>query len=421
MGKLKKFFSKLGPGLITGAADDDPSGIATYSQSGAEFGYKQLWAVFFTLPFMIVIQEMCGRIGMVTGKGLSGVMRKYYARPVLYSAVFILVTANTINISADLGAMAAGAQLVFHLPFAVWLLALTALTLILQIFIPYKTYAKYLKYLALTLLAYVITAFCVKQDWHQIGIHTFTPYLSLDKKYLMNIVGFLGTTISPYLFFWQADEEVEEEVATGKLKTLGHGIPKIFRRDVRGMRWDTILGMIFSNIMTFFIIVTTASTLGKYGITNIETADQAALALRPIAGNFAFLLFAIGIIGTGLLGVPVLAGSASYAVTEAIGWRAGLYRKLKDAHGFYGVIAIATIIGLILNFTSIQPFTLLYYAAILNGICAPPLMAIIVLISANKKIMGKYKSSPILTTLGVIGTLLMAAAASALLYNIFTS
>ena len=418
--KLKKFISKLGPGFITGASDDDPSGIATYSQTGAQFGYSQLWTAPFSFPFMATIQEMCGRIGMVTGRGLSGVISKHYSKQILYFAVTLLLLANTVNIGADLGAMASSGQLLLpQVPFIVWLLAITALSLILEVFVSYKIYARYLKYLTFSLFAYIIVVFIVKQDWTRVAFATFIPNFTPSKEYFLNIVAILGTTISPYLFFWQADEEVEEEVEFHKIRGMGKGVPKITKIDIRAMRIDTIIGMFFSNLVMFFIIVTAASTLSVGGITNINTAADAAQALRPIAGEFTFLLFAAGVIGTGLLAVPVLSGSASYAIAESLGWRAGLYRKLKQAHGFYGVITIATLIGLMVNFMGIQPFKLLYYTAVLNGLIAPPLMVLILLISNNKNIMGKHTNSPISNIMGWLITVVMALSALALIVTYF--
>lgn len=411
MKKLKKFLKILGPGFITGASDDDPSGIGTYAQTGAQFGYTQLWTALFSFPFMSVIQEMCGRIGMVTGKGLSGVIRIHYAKPVLYSAVLLLLIANTINIGANLGAMASSAQLLFHIPFIFWLIAMTVLTLVLEVFVSYRVYAQVLKYLALALFAYVIVVFAVRQDWIHIFRSTFIPTISFQRDYLFNIVAILGTTISPYLFFWQANEEVEEEVEHKKLISMGRGKPHITTQDIRTMRLDTILGMFFSNLIMFFIIVTTASTLHVNGITKIETADQAARALQPIAGDFAFVLFAAGIIGTGLLAVPILAGSASYAFSEAFGWKEGLYRKFTQAHGFYGVITIATLVGLLVNFTPVKPFQMLYYSAIINGIIAPPLLILIMFITNNAKIMGKHTNSRFSNIFGWTITGVMSIAA----------
>ncbi len=416
--KVKRLFNSLGPGFITGASDDDPSGIQTYSQTGAQFGYGQLWAALFSFPFMAAIQEMCGRIGLVTGRGLAGVIKKNYSKKILYFSVIILIIANTINIGADLGAMASSGQLVFGINFIYWLLGITVLTLTLEIFVSYKTYAKILKYFAFTLLSYVIVAFIVNQNWLQILISTFVPSFSFSKEYLLNIVAILGTTISPYLFFWQANEEVEEEVEKRELKSMGAGIPKFKKRDINDLKTDTISGMFFSNLIMFFIIIATASTLGIHGIMNIQTADQAAQALKPIAGDFAYLLFALGIIGTGLLAVPVLAGSASYALSESFSMKEGLYRKFRQAHGFYGVITIATMIGLVVNFIGIPPFRMLYYTAVLNGIAAPPLMFIIMKISNNRKILGKYTNRKISNILGWTITAIMSLCAIALLVSL---
>jgi NRAMP (natural resistance-associated macrophage protein)-like metal ion transporter len=417
--KVRRLLSSIGPGFITGASDDDPSGIATYSQTGAQFGFSQLWTCLFTLPFMIAVQEMCGRIGLVTGQGLSGVIKKYYGRPLLYGAVALLLIANTINIGADLGAMASAAGLLVPLPFIVLLIGATILTLVLEIFVSYHVYVKYLKYLALSLLAYGLAVAVINQDWLQIARSTVLPHVVWSKEYVLNIVALLGTTISPYLFFWQADEEVEEEIDHHKISDFGSALPRVTKKDVRRMNQDTVIGMLFSNVITFFIIVTAASTLGVHGITNITTATEAAEALRPIAGNFAFLLFAVGIIGTGLLTVPVLAGSASYAIAEAAGWKSGLYRKLAEAHGFYGVITIATLVGLLVNFTGIPPFKMLYYTAVLNGVVAPPLLILILCIANNKKIMGQFTNSRTANFLGILVTVVMSLAGGALIVSYF--
>lgn len=415
MKKLKRWLKMLGPGFVTGASDDDPSGIATYSQTGAAFGYSQLWTAFFSMPFMMVVQEMCGRIGMVTGYGLSGVIRRHYSKRILYFAIFLLLFANTMNIGANLGAMASAAQLLLPLPFTIILICMTVLTLVLEIFVPYQTYTKYLKYLALTLLSYIAVAFVIKQDWSQIAFYTFVPHIVWSKQYLMNIVAILGTTISPYLFFWQANQEAEVEVAEHKIWAMGFGTPRVTGKDVRRMRVDTVIGMFFSNMVMFFIMVSTASTLHASGINWIDSAPQAAEALRPLAGDAAFLLFAVGIIGTGLLAVPVLAGSASYAFSEAFRWKEGLYRKFNQAHGFYGIITLATLLGLLINYLPVSPFTLLYYTAILNGLCAPPLMILILLIANNEKIMGKRVNSRFSNVAGILITTLMSLAAIGLL------
>ncbi len=417
MNKLKRFLKLLGPGFITGASDDDPSGIGTYSQTGSLFGFAQLWTALFSFPMMASVQEMCGRIGLITGHGLAGVLRKYYSQKLLSVAVLLLVIANIINIGADLGAMAASAQLIFNIHFVFLLLFMVVMTLTLEIFISYKTYSKYLKYLTFSLFAYVITAFVVKVDWQKALISSFVPYFVFTKEYLLNIVAIFGTTISPYLFFWQANQEVEEEIEHHKLRSLGAGIPKITPKDVSSLRIDTIVGMFFSNAVMWFIIITTGATLHPAGILNIQTAHQAALALRPAAGDFAFLLFAGGIIGTGLLAVPILSGSASYAVSEAFNWHAGLSLKLKKAHGFYGIIAVATVAGLAINFIGINPIQALYYTAVVNGVIAPPLLVMIILIANNKRIMGKYVNTALLNVLGIATVVIMSIASIALLLN----
>lgn len=418
--KLKKIFKKLGPGFITGASDDDPSGIATYSQTGAKFGYGQLWLIPFCYPFMVAIQEMCGRIGMVTGKGLSGVLRKHYPKWAVYMATSLLVIANTVNIGADLGAMAASAQMLVGLPYAFWTILMAVMILALEIFVQYKVYAKILMILTFTLFAYFVTALIVKQDWGLILRNTIIPRITISKDYIFNIVAFFGTTITPYLFFWQADEEIEEEIVEHKIVAIGVGIPRVTRYDVRNMRIDTIFGMLFSQVMTFMIVVTTAATLFANGITNINTASDAALALKPLAGNFAYLLFALGIIGTGLLAVPVLSGSAAYAVSEALGWDSGLGKKFREVRGFYGVIIISTIFGLLLDFIGIDPIKALYYAAAINGLLSPPLMVFILLIGNNKKIMGKYVNKKISKILTFIIIVVMGVCGLFLLYSMLT-
>ena len=419
MKKIKKLFSILGPGFITGASDDDPSGIATYSQTGALFGFAQAWTALFSFPLMAAIQEMCGRIGLVTGRGLAGVIRLHYPKKVLYFTVFLLLFANTINIGADLGAMAASAQLVFGFPFIYWLIGMAALTLVLEIFVSYKTYSKYLKYLAFTLLSYIVAAFAIKIDWKEVFISLIIPHIEFSKTYIFNVVAILGTTISPYLFFWQADEEVEEEVSHHKLRRMGAGQPRITPKDISRLRLDTVIGMLFSNLAMLFIIITTGATLFTPGVTKINSASADALALRPLAGDYAFLLFAVGIIATGLLALPILAGSASYAVSESFGWREGLYRKFKRAHGFYGVIIIATLVGFLINFIGIDPIVALYYTAIINGIIAPPLIVMILFIANNKKIMRERTNSPFLNILGVLTAFIMGLSAIILVFSFF--
>lgn len=419
MNKIRKLLRILGPGFITGAADDDPSGIGTYSQTGAQFGYSQLWTMLFALPFMIAIQEMCGRIGMVTGRGLAGVIKKHYSRNILSAAILLLLVANAVNIGADLGAMGAAAQLLVGGSLAGWIIGMTFLTLLLEIFVSYHVYARVLKYFTLSLLAYVLALFFVKQPWGEILRSTLVPRIAFSKDYLLNIVAIIGTTISPYLFFWQANQEVEEAIDQNRLKSMESGKPRFNRSNLlRGQR-DTAIGMTFSNVIAFFIIATTASTLGAAGLTSIETAAQAADALRPLAGKYASGLFALGIVGTGLLAVPVLAGSASYAVAEAAGWKAGLYKTVDQAHGFYGVITLATLLGLLVNFTEIPPFKMLYYTAVLNGLAAPPLMVFILLIANNRSVMGKNCNGWLGTFLGWTITVIMSLCSIALLVSLF--
>ena len=404
--RLKK---SIGPGVITGIADDDPSGIATYSQTGAMFGIAQLWLALFTYPFMISIQEMCGRIGMVTGMGLAGVIKKHYGRKILLGSILLLAITNIINIGADLGAMAASLQLVIPMPFVIALTILSIVTIITEVFVPYPTYVGVLKYLALTVFAYIIAAFAIHQDWGLIFKATLIPHIDWTKEYILNITAMLGTTISPYLFFWQADEEVEEELLSGKLKTMGKGVPKIGNQDITQMRTDTVIGMFVSNLVTFFIIITAASTLGAHGITNITSAAQVAGSLVPFAGKFASLLFTLGIVGTGLLAVPVLAGSAAYAISEMFGWKEGLGKKFSQARGFYLVIILSTLIGLLVNISPINPITMLYYSAILNGLLAPPLMILILCIGNNKTILGEKVNGKLGNILGVIITVIMSS------------
>lgn len=416
--KINKFVKTLGPGFITGAADDDPSGIITYSQTGGLFGLTQLWLAPFSVPFMYVVQEMCGRIGLVTGKGLSGVIKSYYKPWVLYFSVSLLFIANIINISTDLGAMAASLEMVFGLPFFLWLILITVITLILEVFVSYKIYSKYLKYLAFSLLAYALSSLFIKINIKEILTLTFLPTIILSKDYLFNIVAVLGTTISPYLFFWQSYEEVEEEVEQGKIKSMGIGIPEVRKNDIKRLRFDTGMGMFFSNSIMWFIILVTGSTLFTHGIKDINTAHQAATALRPIAGDFAYLLFTLGIVGIGLMAVPILAGSASYALAEIFGAKVGLYKKLKDAHGFYATITIAMLLGFLINFTGVSPIKALYYTAILNGIVAPPLIFVILAISNNKKILGSYTNGKITNILGFAIGILMSITALLLLLSI---
>jgi NRAMP (natural resistance-associated macrophage protein)-like metal ion transporter len=415
-GRVKIFLAALGPGLVTGASDDDPSGIGTYSQTGAQFGYTQLWTALFTFPLTTAIQETCARIALQTGGGLAAALRKYYPKPVLYFCVTLLFIANTINLGADLGAMAASAQLLLGIPYLVWLIAITLLSVVLEIFVAYKRYARVLRYLTLSLFAYLFVPFVSHLNWGQALRDTFIPTIQFDKDYLLNLVAILGTTISPYLFFWQASQEIEEEIDEGKT-TVGSrkGVSKV---ELKWMRTDVVAGMFLSNVVMWFIIATTASTLFQHGIKNIDSAPKAAEALRPIAGDFAYLLFAVGIIGTGLLAVPILAGSAAYAVAETFKLREGLYLKLRQAPGFYGVIAFSTLLGFAINLIGINPIQALYYTAVLNGIVAPPLLVMIMLIGNNRSIMKSKVNGRVSNTLGWITTIAMSIAAVALLLTL---
>jgi len=413
--RLRNLLRILGPGFITGAADDDPSGIATYAQTGAAFGSTQLWFALFATPFMIAIQEMCGRIGLVTGKGLSGLIRRHYSRPLLFVAILLLLVANIFNIGADLGAMAAAAELVSPISRWVWLFAFTLFVIGLEIFVSYRTYAKFLKIFAIALLAYVFAAFSVDQPWGEIFHDLFIPSFSFGKAELVNIVALLGTTISPYLFFWQTDEEVEEEVVHHLLPSMGRGKPRLSKKLLGTMRTDTAVGMVFSNLIMFFIIPPPASTLGAHNIRTVATAAEAAAMLQPLAGPFAAGLFSLGVIGTGLLAVPILAGSASYAFVEAFGWHEGLSRTFRQAPAFYIIIALSTGIGFLLNFLHLPSFELLYAAAILNGVTAPPLLILILLIGSNRSIMGRRVNSRLSNILGWSLAIIMSLAAAVLL------
>jgi NRAMP (natural resistance-associated macrophage protein)-like metal ion transporter len=406
----------LGPGLVTGAADDGPSGIATYSQAGAQFGYGLLWTVFLTTPFMIAIQVISARIGRVTGMGLAANFSKIAPRWLVIFLVAILVAANTFNIAADIGAMGEALSLVIGGLTHEHALIFAASSVLLQVFVPYRRYAPFLKFLTLTLFVYVITAFTVKIPWSAALLATVWPKPVFNLDYFLMVVAVLGTTISPYLFFWQASQEVEEMSVGRHRRPLREfrrgGDPEIGRITV-----DTTVGMVFSNIVAFFIILTTAAVLNSGGVTNIQTAAQAAAALKPLAGEFAFLLFALGIIGTGLLAIPVLAGSAAYGVAEVFGWPATLEAKAPDAVGFYGIIAAATIIGFGLGFTSIDPIKMLIWSAVLNGIVAVPIMAVMMVIISKKSLMGRFKAKPWLLGFGWGGTALMALAVIALIWS----
>jgi NRAMP (natural resistance-associated macrophage protein)-like metal ion transporter len=405
----KNWLHLLGPGLVTGASDNDPSGIATYSQAGAHFGYGMLWTMWFSYPFMASIQDISARVGRVTGHGIAGNLRRYYPKWLTYAVVTLMAIANIINLGADIGAMGASLKLLLGGSPLLYAVLFAITSLILQITIPYTRYAAVLKWLTLTLFAYVATVFIVHVPWAQALHGMVLPAVKLSTDYLTTIIAILGTTISPYLFFWQASQEVEEVVSTPgdePLKKAPHQAPEQLSR----IRFDTYTGMGFSNIVAFFIILTAAVTLHVQGKTDIQTAAQAAEALRPVAGNLAFLMFSLGIIGTGLLAVPVLAGSAAYAVGEALRWRTGLERQLLEARGFYAILAVATLIGLGINFAPIDPIKALFWAAVVNGVVAPPVMVILMLMASNPKVMKQFTISRRLRILGWMATVLMTLA-----------
>lgn len=416
--RAEEYWDTLGPGLTTGAADDDPSGIATYSQTGAQYGLQLIWLALFTYPFMAVVQEMCARIGIVSGQGLAANIRRAYPARTLYVVTGLLFLANVLNIAADLGAMSAATRLLLpHIDFELLVIAFALVSLLLQIFTTYARYAKYLKYLALALLSYVAVALAVGLDWGAVLTHTLLPSLTFSKDQIFLICGILGTTISPYLFFWQTSQEVEEQILHGET-TIEERRAEVTPESVRRMRIDVWSGMFFSNFITFFIIAACAGTLYAHGVTNIATADQAALALRPF-GEFAFLLFAIGIVGTGLLAVPVLAGSAAYALSESFGWNYGLYRKWNQARAFYGVIIVAMVIGIVANFLHLDPIRGLIYSAVANGIIAPIILFFVVRLSSDKKLMGEYANKPLISGIGWATIGIMAVSGIAAILSFF--
>jgi NRAMP (natural resistance-associated macrophage protein)-like metal ion transporter len=424
MVKLLKSFTEnprvkqLGPGLITGAADDDPSGIATYSQVGAQFGYNMLWTVLFTYPLMVGIQMVSARLGYITGKGLAANVKAVFPRPVLYGIVGLLLIANTINIAADIAAMGEALRLLLGGSAHLYSVCFGVLCLVLQVYLRYETYVRYLKWLTLALLSYVAVIFTIHVHWGDVIGELVLPRLVMDHNTITMIVAVFGTTISPYLFFWQAAQEMEDLRATnarnGGTSMLPH-TTEVARRQMRRIRWDTYVGMGFSNLIAFFIILSTAATLHVAGIVDIQTSAQAAEALRPLGGPAAFLLFSLGIIGTGMLAVPVLAGSAAYAVSESFDWQSGMDRKLPEALGFYGIIGIATIGGVALNFTHLDPVRALLWSAEINGIIAVPIMIIMMILASRPDVMGDFVIRPRLRRLGWIATGVMAVTVVAMM------
>lgn len=423
--RYNRFLRILGPGLVTGAADDDPSGIATYSQAGAMKGFGLLWAFPLMYPLLLAVQESCARIGAITSKGLAANLKDHYSKKVLFTAVALVVPANIINIGSDLGAMAATMQLFAPIPFMVLVIGFAAIIILLETFVPYKTYARILKWLAIALFAYPVTAFVVGQPWGEIFRATVGTKPHLDFETIYIFVGMLGTTISPYLFFWDTSEVVEVEIAKRNAAKIGEE-EKATKRFLRGIRLDNFVGMTLASTTAWFIVIVCGSVLFAHGVTEINTAADAAKALEPLVNGFpnaglvAKLIFSVGILGLGLLAVPVLAGSASYAITETFGWREGLHRKLKHAAGFYAVIAIATLIGMSINFLGIDPIKALVFTAVFNGVAAVPLLFMIAKVGNNREIMGSYKNNWI-SNLGIwTAFTIMAAAALFLFYALAT-
>lgn len=421
--KIKNFMKIAGPGIVTGAADDDPSGIATYSQTGAQFGYGQLWSMAWLFPLMVSVQEACARIGAVNAKGLAAVIKEHYSKKVLFFVVALVLIANTINIGADIGAMAAAANLLIPVDFVILMLFFTALILALEIYVSYKSYSKILKWFIISLLAYPISMFMVYQPWGEILKATFIPNIEFSFAFFFVITGVLGTTISPYMFFWEASQEVEEERSRHLIRK--DGSVKGLRNFIRNLRVDNFIGMLASQAAAWCIIILSGTVLHNAGVLNIGTAADAARALEPLvksfpnAGLIAKGLFAFGVIGLGLLAVPVLSGSASYALSEAMSWREGLNQKFKRAHGFYGVITIATIIGLMINLIGINPMKALVFAAVFNGVAAVPLLFLVAKVARSEKIMGEYRSGRISNALVWLTFGVMFLAAIGMLYTLF--
>ena len=410
--RVRRFFAELGPGLITGAADDDPSGISTYSVTGAAFGYAQLWTALFSFPLMAAVQLMCARLGLVSGVGLAAAIRRRYPKWILWGACALLVIANTVNIGADLGGMAEAMELITGVRAAVWLPLFAILIVVLLIYSSYKRIVRVFKWLTLVLFAYVIAAVLAHPRWSEVLRATFVPRIEWNASYLATFVAILGTTISPYLFFWQTAQEVEVERAMGRRTTKARR--GATSEELRAARTDVLTGMAFSNLIMYFIIVATGATLYATGQRDIETAKQAAEALRPLAGDLAYLLFTIGLIGTGMLGIPALAGSAAYAVAEAMHWRGSLDDKPRIAPKFYAVLAVSVVLGLALDYLKINAVRMLFYAAVINGVLAPPLIVLVTMLTSDAKVMGKWMNPPLLRWLGWITAIVMTVASVAM-------
>lgn len=409
MDPINRVLARLGPGLITGASDDDPSGIGTYTQAGAALGFATLWTAIVTLPLMFVVQHVCAKVGMCSGRGLAGVLRKYYPRWILYPVVTGLVFANTINAGTDIAAIAAAINMFVPLPIYAIVVPVAVAIVVLQIWGSYRLIVRIFKWLTLSLFAYVIAAFLARPDWSAVLHSTVIPHISFDQAYLTTIVAILGTTISPYLFFWEASEEVEEEKSEGRTSIAKRR--GATDAEIRAEKLDTVTGMLFCNLVFYFVILAAASTLHASGQTNVTSATEAAEALRPLAGNAATILFAIGLIGAGLLAVPVLTGSAAYAVAETFGWRSGLNEKPRHAKKFYGVIAASTLVGVLIDFAGINPISALFWTAVINGIVAPPLLIVVMLVSNDRRVVGHRTNGHWTNVVGWLATILMFAAA----------
>lgn len=403
----------LGPGLITGASDDDPSGIGTYAQAGAALGYASLWTALVTFPMMWSVQFICAKIGMVTGSGLARVLRTHYPRWLLYPVVGGLVVANTINAGVDIGAIAAAINLLVPVPIGALIVPIALCILVVQIWGSYRLIATVFKWLSLTLCAYILSAFFARPDWGLVLRGTLRPTIQFDRRFLTVLVGILGTTVTPYLFFWQANQEVEEEISMGR-RTLRQRVGAT-TAELKYAGWDVAGGMLFSNVVMYFIILAAGSTLFNGRSTTIESAIQAAQALRPLAGDAAYLLWAPGLIGAGVLCVPILTGSAAYAAAEAMGWKRGLDERPKRAKLFYGVIALSTIAGMLINFMGVNPITALFWTAVINGFLAPPILVVVMLVANNKSVLGEHVNGPVSNAVGWATTVAMSAAAAALL------
>ena len=410
---LKKLLSRLGPGLITGASDDDPSGIGTYTQAGASLGFATLWTAVVTLPLMIVVQHICAKIGMVSGRGLAGVLHKYYPRWLLYPTVLGLVIANTINAGADIAAIGAALNMFVPVPITILVVPIALGVIVLQVWGSYHLIVRVFKWLSLSLFAYIIAASLAGPDWERVLISTFVPQFRTDAQYVTTLVAILGTTISPYLFFWEASEEVEEEKAEGRTSIAARR--GATDSELRDEKIDTVVGMLLCNIVFYFVILAAASTLHSSGQTEIASATEAAQALRPLAGDLATILFAIGLIGAGLLAVPVLTGSAAYAVAETFGWRSGLDERPRHAKKFYAVIAVATLVGILIDFVRINPISALFWTAVINGVIAPPLLVVVMLVANNKKVMGTRTNGRVTNLIGWLAASVMFAAAIGML------